>query len=118
MAGKEHRTMAPQCGKQPEAKAGPTVEFLGGARRASIKPEYRLIPRTALRRLALTMTEGARKYGQENWRLSLNDPTFAADALNHAIEHLFAYANRDTDEDHLAHALANICFVIEHEWAD
>jgi hypothetical protein len=87
---------------------------MGGAKRRETKPFYHHIPLEALRRLARTYEEGAYKYSQEtslpltyeNWKQG--NAEFFADAFNHVVEHIFAWAQGldlgEPGEDHLAHA--------------
>jgi hypothetical protein len=89
-------------------------KVMGGAKRRETKPFYHHIPLEALRRLARTYEEGAYKYSQEtslpltyeNWRQG--NAEFFADAFNHVVEHIFAWAQGldlgEPGEDHLAHA--------------
>ncbi len=58
----------------------------------------------ALRRLAATFGEGFAKYGADNWKKGIPE----SNLLNHAIAHLALYCERDTTEDHLAHATWNL----------
>jgi hypothetical protein len=71
-----------------------------------------------LRRLiALTMTEGAKKYGRDNWKTLREDGTPSIPVsccLNHAIEHLVKYREMDTSENHLGHTLCNLYFAWWH----
>jgi hypothetical protein len=87
---------------------------MGGAKRRETKPFYHHIPLEALRRLARTYEEGAYKYNREtslpltyeNWKQG--NAEFFADAFNHVVEHIFAWAQGldlgEPGEDHLAHA--------------
>lgn len=71
-------------------------------------PRFELVCPTALRRLALTMAEGAAKYGEHNWTKGIPN----SNSINHAMAHLQEYLSGDRSEDHLGHALANIQFII------
>lgn len=70
---------------------------------------YDLISPIALRRLAETCAEGARKYGEGNWLKGIP----GSDLFNHAVRHLYLWLNGDRSEDHLAHAVWNL-FAIMH----
>lgn len=65
----------------------------------------------AIRRLGITMAEGAKKYSKDNWRKGFS----WRDCWNHAARHLFLWLAGDTKEDHLAHAMANLMFLMEFE---
>ena len=84
--------------------------FDGGAQRSDLKLRYDLITSEFQRRLARTMTLGEAKYGANNWQKG--DKQFAVDAFNHLIEHANWYKDGDTNEDHLAHILANVMFLM------
>lgn len=86
--------------------------FASGARSSEVKPDYRLIPQPALRRLATRFRLGADHYGENNWRSGLQDPSFLRDRLNHAIEHLALYSNGDRTDDHLAAAMCNLSMLV------
>lgn len=61
---------------------------------------YDLIPPAPLRRLAETYAEGAQKYSDHNW---LKGMPYSV-TINHVIRHINLWLERDTTEDHLAHA--------------
>jgi len=98
---------------------------MGGARRRETKPFYHHIPLEALRRLARTYEEGAYKYSREtslpltyeNWKQG--NAEFFADAFNHVVEHIFAWAQGldlgEPGEDHLAHAAFGLFAIM---WAE
>lgn len=64
------------------------------------------VPTYSLERLAITLNEGAVKYGERNWEKGLPE----RDLQIHAIDHLLNYVRLDLSEDHLGHALCNIMF--------
>lgn len=74
--------------------SGPKTEKLGTS------PSQ--IPVEAIEAIGRIFEEGRVKYGRDNWKKGLNNPTYQEERLNHAIVHLFKYANGDTSEDHLA----------------
>lgn len=75
--------------------------FDSGAKRVEQDiPRYADIPPCALRRLALIFSEGADKYGIDNWKNGLPWPS----TYNHLMEHLQKYNEGDRTEDHLAKA--------------
>jgi len=91
----------------------PMKTFESGAVRGTgcMNARYDLINPVALRRLAETYAEGAKKYGDSNWQKGIPSP----DLLNHAITHIEAWRNGDTSEDHLAHAAWNLCTLMYTE---
>lgn len=88
-------------------------KFATGAVRSSTTAseanvDYTVVCPTALKRLAITMAEGAEKYGKHNWTKGIPN----SNSLNHALDHLNQYLLGDRSEDHLGHAMANIQFII------
>lgn len=86
-------------------RMGENVEWATGAKRASIKPRYDLVPLRPLVRLTETYGEGNLKYGRDNWKKGMP----FSDILNHVIEHLMRWKEDGgicplEKEDHLAHA--------------
>ena len=75
-----------------------THVFSSGTIRAELKPRYDLIPHSPLQRLALTYTEGAKKYGDNNWRNGGKD--FLQDVPNHIIDHIYEWLSGNRSEDH------------------
>lgn len=57
----------------------------------------------ALLQIAKTLEEGASRYKPNNWRLIPEE-----DHLNHALIHLYALEEGDTQDDHLGHFLTRI----------
>lgn len=79
------------------------------------KLQYRLIPPSALKALAEVLTYGATKYSPYNW-MDVESERYM-DAL---YRHLEAYRRGETHDkesglSHLAHAMANISFLLERE---
>lgn len=72
----------------------------GAVRGALDNVRYDLIPASALRRLAMTYADGAKKYGDRTWERGI--PT--DNLLNHLINHIEQWRGGDRSEDHLAHA--------------
>lgn len=85
------------------------VKFSGGAKRSDVKPRYHLIDRDFLAGVATVLGEGERKYGPNNW--TKGDQTFAVDAVNHVIEHIYKFLEGDRTENHLMHASCGLMFV-------
>lgn len=71
------------------------------------KARYDLIPIEALERIANIYPGGAKKYGENNWRLGANYSVFYESALRH----LLRFGKGDIDEDHLAQCVWN-CLAI------
>ncbi len=86
-------------------------EFSTGAVRSTDADGVRfdLISPIGLRRLAETYAEGAKKYGDNNWKKGFP----ASDLINHLIAHCYKFLAGDTSEDHLAHAAWGL-FTIMH----
>lgn len=93
----------------------PTIRTLetGARREAKVDDDvrYDLIPLRGLRRVAQTMCEGGKHYGEYNWEKGMPIPMF----LNHCIEHLVQYMSGDSSEDHLGHAAANLHMAMDSE---
>ena len=78
------------------------------------KTRWELIPLDCLEDIARVYTEGAKKYGDNNWQNvdGFNKRYFAA-----AMRHLSSYSqgeirDKESGELHLSHALTNIMFLI------
>lgn len=84
--------------------------FDTGAVRSSDVDEERwdLISPIAMKALARTYAEGARKYGACNWERGMP----VTDLLNHGIAHIYKFLSGDRSEDDLGHALWNIAAAI------
>ncbi len=89
------------------------VEFSTGAVRSddAEKERWDLITPIGLRRIAETYAEGAKKYGEDNWKKGIP----IRDLLNHAIRHIYLYLKGDETEDHLAHAAWNLLTAMHFE---
>ena len=97
--------------------------FDSGAVRTKLDDvRFDLISPQALRRLAATYAEGARKYGDNNFRKGME----FSNVINHVITHIFAYLagddlepntsnHRPGAEDHLSHACWGLMTLIEQE---
>lgn len=82
-------------------------EFENGAKRSAMLPRYDLIPFEALEALAMRFTEGAGKYGDNNFKLG--GPIFAQQAIEHMYEHLGKYCHPEcSPEDDLVGNLAGV----------
>lgn len=109
-----------------------SIKYETGAVRSDKLPHYRDLPLSLLIRGGEAYREGAEKYEKEfsnpldkNWRKG--DLRFAADAIDHAMDHLLRYVENlrrrslglpwDTSEDHLGHLVANLGMLSEFEEA-
>lgn len=68
---------------------------------------FDLLDPLAMFALARVAANGAREYGEDNWR-SIE----CKDHLNHALQHIYGYLSGDTQDDHLAHALCRLMYAI------
>lgn len=73
--------------------------------------DQRHYPYFALRRLATTCDEGAKKYAEENWLHGFK----IKGLLNHGLRHMAKWTNGDTSEDHLGHSMWSFMASI-HMW--
>lgn len=74
-----------------------------------IKSIARLEPKF-LEIIAKVLEEGASKYSRNNWRLIAPE-----DHFNHALIHLYALIEGDTQDDHYAHFLTRIAMFAEQD---
>lgn len=93
--------------------SGTRREFPTGAHRdmAGGKGRYDLIPRKAKKAVALVYEAGARKYSDNNWRRGIPYSSL----LDSAQRHIDQWAEGQTDEIHLAHAVFNLMSLLEFE---
>jgi hypothetical protein len=66
------------------------------------------LPLPAVLKCAEIYHEGAENYGAENWRY-----IDANEHINHALMHIFAYLAKDTQDEHLSHAVCRLLFALE-----
>lgn len=93
-------------------KDSPIVTNEKGGSQSALGYRLDLIDPLTLFRLASILDEGARKYGEYNWKkIKLSDN------LNHALAHIFAYLAGDTQDDHLGHAFCRLHFVLSQHLA-
>lgn len=78
-------------------------------------PNYHQFPQGFLRRVAQTLAEGEQEYGEWNFIERCPSRRFMCDVYNHAFNHLAAFAAGDTSEDHLAHAVVNLLFLMAYQ---
>lgn len=86
----------------------PTVINEHGAKEAATPFRFDLVPPLALAEVAEILAEGAKKYGEGNWRgLSIETN------LNHALQHIYAHLSGDENERHLSHAACRLMFALD-----
>lgn len=102
-----------KSGKFVIKDSGKRQSFKGGAVRdtAEGKPRYELIPKEALRRIAMHYANGAKKYSDDNWAKGMPYRRAYASMLRHA----FAFADHDTTEDHLAAVCFNAMAIMYYQ---
>lgn len=78
-----------------------------GGKQSFIEGDYTQLPFRAIRRLAITLQRGGKKYGRNNWKkIDCNDH------LNHAIRHILLFAEFGDTED-LHNAFCRLAMVID-----
>jgi hypothetical protein len=80
-----------------------------GGKQSFTPARFDLLPPEAIAQMALVLGQGAKKYGEENWRL-IGTP----DHVNHALQHIFSWLASGEIED-LAHAMCRVSFAVELE---
>lgn len=93
------------AGVGPDA---PTEVKANGAKQSASPYRIDLLPAKASLHVSQILAEGAKKYGENNWR-----GLTVADNVNHALVHFFAYLAGDTSDDHLGHAATRALFALE-----
>lgn len=90
-----------------------TEVFPTGAQREKKggKGRYDLISPRFLRRLALTLEEGASKHGDRNWEKGIPSHSY----LDSLLRHICQWVGGDRSEDHLGHAAFNLQGLIFNE---
>ena len=79
---------------------------------------YHQIEPEAIRRLAFIFSEGAKKYGKDNYKKGFNDPEWINERYDHAIDHLLKWKSGDRSADHLAKVMWFAAVMIEFETAN
>lgn len=67
-----------------------------------------LLPARAVLSVSEVLSQGAAKYGEDNWR-----KIAARDHVNHALVHLFAWLAGDGQDDHLQHAACRLLMALD-----
>jgi Domain of unknown function (DUF5664) len=81
-----------------------------GAKQSATIHRADLLPARAVLSVAEVLEQGAKKYGDNNWR---GIPT--NDHINHALIHIFAYLAGDRQDDHLGHFACRALMALEKE---
>lgn len=105
----EYRVMGTAQGQAAQA----VRKFESGAVRSAEVEHlaYNLICPAAILKLAKVLSEGKRKYGEDNWAKGMP----VNDVLNHVIGHLTSLQRGDISEDHIGHAFCNLMFLIHFD---
>jgi hypothetical protein len=82
------------------------------------KPMWNLLPMASVEEVVKVLTYGAKKYSADNWRKVDSERYFAA-----FMRHIAAWRKGETHDvesglHHLAHAITNLLFAMEHERED
>lgn len=76
-----------------------------GGSQSKIPVRFDLIDANAMFKMAQVLDQGARKYGEDNWRkIPVNQH------LNHLLMHVYAYLAGDKTDEHLSHILCRATF--------
>lgn len=89
--------------------SGKRLDFASGMRRdvSDDKPQYDLVWRPGIKRLAQLMGRGAKKYGKHNWMKASGQEEFDR-FRESALRHMFQWMDGETDEDHMAAVIFNL----------
>lgn len=89
----------------------------GGRKFDGGKPRYGLLPPIALKETAKVLTFGAEKYEADNWQKVPDAKRRYFDAMQRHLWDWQAGEVNDPDSGlhHLAHALCNCMFLLEHD---
>ena len=89
--------------------SGKRIDYPSGMRRDvnDGKPRYTLIERNFLYRIAMHLTKGAVKYGDNNWQLANSEEEFKR-FQESAFRHMIQWLNDERDEDHMAAVCFNL----------
>lgn len=86
----------------------PIVENEQGGKQSFVPYRFDKLDFGAMFQLAAVLHSGVERYGEdENWRKITKEGH-----LNHALTHIFAELNGDTQDDHLSHAFCRLMFAI------
>ncbi len=89
---------------------------IGGTKHDAGKPAFHLLPSEALEEIAKVLDFGSRKYNDWNWAQGFKWGRLYGATLRHIYAHLRGESkDPETGLSHLAHAGANILFLLYHE---
>lgn len=83
------------------------VSNKNGGKQSKLDYRFDLIDTKAIFELAKVLDEGAKRYGDNNWR-----KIHTESHINHAISHLYAYLAGDTQDEHLSHSFCRVMMAI------
>jgi hypothetical protein len=86
-------------------KDSPTITNEQGGKQSKVLYRFDLLDPKAMFEMTRVLEEGARKYGEYNWRL-----IDVRDHLNHMIIHAYAYLSGDKSDEHLSHIMCRAMF--------
>ena len=91
--------------------------YNNGSKHDEHKARMSLIPPKALLEVGMVLTEGAKKYGDHNWKqLDSLQERYTSAALRHMMAHMAGETYDDeTNLSHLAHAICCLMFKLEIE---
>lgn len=81
--------------------------FDGGGQRSEVLPDLTRLYPPFLAAIALRGDIGASKYGEHNYRKSLQDPTFIRQLFAHALSHLHRVASNYERNGYIAYDLGD-----------
>lgn len=89
--------------------SGQRQEYASGMHRDTQegKPDYTLIDRVGLKRVALHLVKGAVKYGRNNWQKA-NSAEELERFQASALRHMYQWLDGEADEDHMAAVVFNL----------
>lgn len=64
-----------------------------------------------MERIGWVFSKGAERYGQRNWEKGMPFSRYLASAERHLMQ----FKQGDTDEDHLAQVVWNLCAILHHQ---
>lgn len=102
--------LAPRKASSDLSPDAPTVENERGGRQSHVAARLDLLDGPTILRLGVILGQGAKKYGDNNWR-----NIDCEDHVNHALIHLMGYLTGDRQDDHLGHALCRLMFACATE---
>lgn len=91
------------------------VEPNDKAKSEKLAPGVEQVPFEGIEAIGEIFSEGAIKYGVDNWKKGVGDPEYQTERCRHAIRHLMLWANGDRSEQHLAKVA---WFCVTQIWTD